>query len=60
MGNITIAVLLLILGLWVYSLISILSNEFKNEKEKTFWVIGIVIVPLLAFFYVFKRKDLLK
>ncbi len=60
MTNIAITVLLIIAVLWFYSFISILSNEFKNEKEKTFWIIGIVIVPLLSFFYIFIKKDLLK
>jgi hypothetical protein len=60
MTNIAITVLLLIAALWFYSFISILSNEFKNEKEKTFWIIGIIVVPLLSFFYVFIKKDLLK
>jgi len=60
MTSIVFAVLILFVGLWIYSVISIFSNEFKSSDEKIFWVIGIIFVPLLAFFYVYKRNDLLK
>jgi len=60
MTSITFAVLILTGILWIYSFISIFSNEFKHKDEKTFWMIGIVCVPLLAYFYMFRKKDILK
>jgi|GEM_PF-3088343 len=60
MTSMVFSILMLMLGLWIYSIISILSNTFKNKDEKIFWTIGIIFVPLLAFFYIFKKNDLLK
>lgn len=60
MSNITIAVLVLFLAFWLYCVVSIFTNEFKNKKAKIFWIIGIVFVPFLAFFYIFMKKNLLK
>lgn len=60
MSNITLTILALVIGVWVYSIISILNNEFKSKKAKTFWIIAIVFIPLLSFFYIFLKKDLLK
>ncbi|EDZ62416.1 hypothetical protein SMGD1_0644 [Sulfurimonas gotlandica GD1] len=59
MSNITILILVLFLGLWIYSIGSILTNEFNDKKAKVFWVIGIIFVPVLAFFYIFMKKNLL-
>lgn len=59
MSNITIAIIVLFLGLWIYSIISILTSEFNDKKAKVFWVIGIIFVPVLAFFYIFMKKNLL-
>lgn len=60
MSNITISVFFIILAFWFYSVYSIYTSNFKNSKEKTFWKIGIIFIPFLAFFYVFRKKDLLK
>lgn len=60
MSNITVIVLILFIALWLYCAISIFTNEFKDEKAKVFWSIGIVFVPFLAFFYLFMKKSLLK
>ena len=57
MENSTIVILVLIIALWLYSIVSIFSNEFKDEEQKVFWKIGIIFVPLLAFFYVFYEKE---
>ncbi|WP_415396483.1 hypothetical protein [Sulfurimonas sp. CS5] len=59
MSNITIAIIVLFLVFWLYSVISILTGEFVDKKQKVFWVIGIIFVPFLAFFYVFMKKKLL-
>lgn len=59
MSDITIVVLVLFLILWLYSIVSIFSNEFKDKKTKIFWMIGILLVPFLAFFYLYLKKDLL-
>lgn len=60
MSNITVALLFIIIALWIYSVFSIMLNEFKNEKEKVFWLIGIVFLPFLSIFYLIRKKDLLK
>ena len=60
MSNITIAIIVLFLIFWLYSVISVLTSEFVDKKQKVFWVIGIIFVPFLAFFYVFMKKNLLK
>jgi len=59
MSNITIAVLFLLLGIWIYAIGSILTNEFNDKKAKVFWTIGVIFVPVLAIFYIFMRKNLL-
>ncbi len=59
MSNVTITIFVLFIVLWFYSAYSIFSNEFKEEKAKVFWRIGIVFVPFLTFFYLFMKKDLL-
>ena len=60
MSNITITIFVLFIGLWFYSAYSIFTSEFEDQKAKTFWSIGIVFVPFLAFFYLFMKKDMLK
>lgn len=60
MSNITISIFSIILAFWIYSIFSIYTGSFKNSEEKIFWKIGIVLVPFLAFFYIFRKKDLLK
>lgn len=60
MSNVTILVLSIIIFLWIYSIISIITSEFKNKKEKVFWLIAIVFIPILTFFYLYLKKDLLE
>ena len=60
MSNIAIAIIVLFLFFWLYSLISVFTSEFVDKKQKVFWVIGIIFVPFLAFFYIFMKKKLLK
>ena len=59
MSNVTISVIVLFIGIWVYSMVSILSNDFRDKKAKVFWIIGVIFVPFLAFFYIFMKKNLL-
>jgi len=60
MSNLTLAILVLFVLLWLYCIASAVFNTFKSEKEKVFWIIGLVFVPPLSFFYVFFKKDLLE
>jgi len=46
--------------LWFYCLASAVFGKFKSEKEKVFWLIGLVFVPPLSFFYIYFKKDLLE
>ncbi|EQB39877.1 hypothetical protein M947_04670 [Sulfurimonas hongkongensis] len=59
MSNSTIVFMLLFIVVWVYSLISIVTGEFREQKAKVFWMIGVFFVPFLAFFYLFMKKNLL-
>jgi hypothetical protein len=59
MSNITLAILFLLLGIWIFSIGSILTNEFNDKKAKVFWTIAIIFVPILSLFYIFMRKNLL-
>jgi hypothetical protein len=60
MNNITIVVLILFLAIWIYTITSVFTSEFKDKKAKVFWKIGLIFVPFLAFFYLFMKKDLVK
>ena len=60
MSNVAIVVFVLFIAIWIYSIISIFSNQFKDDKAKVFWAIGVIFVPFLAIFYLFMKKNLLK
>ena len=60
MSNVIIVIFILFVALWIYSLVSVFSNEFIDNKQKVFWRIGIIFVPFLALFYIFMKKSLLK
>ena len=59
MSNISFLVFFLFVAFWIYSIISVYKAKFKEEKQKTFWLIGIVFVPPLAIFYFFMKKNLI-
>ena len=42
--------------LWLYSLISIIKNDFKKENQKLIWIILIIFVPFSALLYPDFRK----
>jgi len=56
MSSILISIYIILFLIWGYSLVSVISDEFENKNEKVFWVIGIIFVPLLALFYIVKKK----
>jgi len=60
MSNITLILISLFILLWFYCIHSAVFNKFKNEKAKVFWIIGLIFVPLLSFFYIYFKKDLLE
>ena len=60
MHDITIVLLIWFVAIWVYSIVSIFSGEFKEKKQKVFWTIAVIFVPFLALFYIFMKKNLLK
>ena len=60
MTNITFIILTIVALVWFYSIISIISNKFKNEKVKVFWLIAVIFVPLLSFFYIFLKNNLIE
>ncbi len=60
MATYAIVGIVIVISIWFFSMYSILSNPFKNEKEKTFWLIAVVLIPLMSLFYIFIKKDLIK
>ena len=60
MATYSIFIIVIVIAIWAYSMFSIISNKFKNEKEKTFWLIGVAFMPILSVLYIFVKKDLLK
>jgi len=56
MSNITLALIVLFILLWLYCIHSAVFGKFKNEKEKVFWIIGLVFVPPLSFFISTQKK----
>ena len=60
MATYSIFIIVIIIAIWFYSIYSIISNQFKNEKEKKFWLIGVAFIPILAILYIFIKKDLVK
>ncbi len=60
MSNITIGILFLFVAFWFYCIFSAVIGRFKNNKEKVFWIIGLVFLPFLSFFYIYFKKDLLE
>lgn len=34
--------------MWLYSLISILRNDFKKESNKTVWLLALIFIPFLT------------
>jgi hypothetical protein len=53
------SIILISIGLWIYSLIDILKNSFE-KNDKIVWILVVVLVPLLgSILYIFigrKRK----
>ena len=39
--------------IWLYSLISILSNNFKKDVNKTVWILAIIFIPPTCIIYPF-------
>lgn len=42
--------------IWLYSLISIIKNDFKKENQKLIWIILIIFLPFTAYLYPDFRK----
>ncbi len=59
MATYAIVSIVIVISIWFYSMFSILSNPFKNEKEKTFWLIAVILIPIMSLFYIFAKKDLI-
>lgn len=59
MATYAIGVIAIVIAIWFYSIYSILSNRFKNEEEKKFWLIAVIFMPIISVFYIFIKKDLI-
>lgn len=60
MATYSIFGIVFVICVWFYSIYSILSNKFKNEEEKKFWLIAVIFMPIISLFYIFIKKDLIK
>jgi hypothetical protein len=60
MSNSTLIILGVFIVFWLYCITSVVSNKFKDKRLKVFWTIGLIFVPFLAFFYIFKKNTLLE
>ncbi len=60
MTNITFIILPIFGIFWLYCLASIIAQTFKNKEHKVFWLVAVLFVPLLSFFYIFLKKDLIE
>lgn len=47
-------------GLWIYAIISVLMNEFKNNTNKIIWIIVLIFLPVSAVLYPFIGKSQIK
>jgi len=59
MSDISFLAFFLFVAFWIYTIISVSRAKFKEDKQKTFWLIGVIFVPPLAIFYFFMKKNLL-
>lgn len=59
MDDVSYLIFFLFVVFWIYSIVSVYRAKFKEQKQKTFWLIGIVFVPPLSIFYFFMKKNLL-
>ena len=59
MATYAIVVIAIVIAIWFYSIYSIISSNFKNDEEKKFWLIGVVLMPIFSLFYIFMKKDLI-
>ncbi len=60
MSNVTLIILAIFIVFWLFCISSAIYNKFKNKKAKAFWIIGLIFIPFLSFFYIFKKSDLLE
>jgi len=59
MSDISFLAFFLFVAFWIYTIVSVSRAKFKEDKQKTFWLIGVIFVPPLAIFYFFMKKNLL-
>lgn len=59
MSDISFLAFFLFVSFWIYTIVSVSRAKFKEQKQKTFWLIGVIFVPPLAIFYFFMKKNLL-
>lgn len=60
MATYALVIIAIVIVIWFYSIYSILTSKFENAEEKKFWLIGVVLMPIFSFFYLFKKRDLIK
>lgn len=60
-GIIILGILMILLVFLLVGLIDIFLRDFKDNMERIFWLLVIIfIVGFVIFFYVIKRKKLIK
>jgi Flp pilus assembly protein TadB len=48
--------------IWIYSLMSVLKNDFKKENNKTIWLIALIFLPFITpyIYHDFKEIQIIK
>ena len=60
MSNITLSIIGLFILFWISCVVMSVMGKYKNQKDKIFWTIGLIFVPLLSFVFIFFKKDMLE
>ncbi len=57
MDIIIFAILIALIGLWVWALFDITRSRFKNQTLNTIWLLAVLFFPVLApTIYLFSKK----
>ncbi len=41
--------------IWIYSFISVLSNDFKKDSTKIAWILALIFIPISCVLYPFLK-----
>jgi len=58
-GSLLPLFILAISGFWIYSIVSVISNDFKKDVNKIVWLVLLIFIPISFIWYLIKKKDLI-